>query len=234
MAIIEDNSWNKVFENYTNYANIYNNTRVSLYHILNNIDNMRINIPNVEIYPKQDNILNAFKFCDYNNVKVVIIGQDPYHGYNQATGLAFGINNGNLPPPSLMNISRELKNDLNIDMYDYTLESWARQGVLLLNSALTVFANQPGSQLALWKKFTEYIISCINALDNIIFVAWGSHAYNKLKEINTVKNHVIVSSHPSPLSCYKPFQNYPPFNGSRPFSHINNILSNIGKDPIIW
>ena len=162
---------------------------------------------------------------ELEDTKVVIIGQDPYHGVNQATGLCFGINNNTKIPPSLKNIAKELKNDLNIELKDYTLEYWAKQGILLLNSSLTVTKGKPGSHIQKWNKFTSFIIDELNKLNtSIIFVAWGSFAHNKLKDINLEKHKLLVSSHPSPLSVYKQYKSYPAFNGSKPFSKINNLL----------
>ncbi len=236
-----DGSWNEIIKNYDRYDKYEKYAKMSLNSILYNIENMRETIKATrEIYPKQNDIFRAFKLCNFNDLKVVIIGQDPYHNPNQATGLAFGVNNELIKnrsikiPPSLNNISKELKNDLNIELQDYSLEKWAKQGVLLLNSALTVIEGSPGSQMRLWNEFTDYIISCINKLDNIIFVAWGAYAYNKLKNVNKSKNYIIITSHPSSLSCYRPYGIYPPFTGSRPFSQINNILKKIGKKEIEW
>ena len=119
-------------------------------------------------------------------------------------------------------------------MQDYTLENWAKQKILLLNTSLTVIKNKPGSHIKYWNKFIDYIINELNKLDNIIFVAWGKHAHDKLKNINTNKHYLIISSHPSPLSCYKTYKTYPTFNNSKPFTQINNILKNINKQEIIW
>lgn len=188
---------------------------------------------NIEIFPKRENIFRCLNYFEFNETRVVILGQDPYHGKNQATGLCFGVNTR--PPPSLKNIAKELKNDLNINLNDYTLEKWAKQKILLLNSALTVLENKPGSHIKLWHKFTDTIVNKLNENNNsIIFVAWGAFAYNKLKFINTEKHSLIVSSHPSPLSVYKKFKEFPAFDGSNPFSKINNILLEKGLDEIVW
>tara|TARA_A100001011_G_C14268525_1_gene825864 strand:- start:1056 stop:1706 length:651 start_codon:yes stop_codon:yes gene_type:complete len=187
-----------------------------------------------EIYPKRENIFKCFNYFEMENIKVVIIGQDPYHGPNQATGLCFAIESNNKIPPSLKNISNELYNDLNIKLEDFTLENWAKQGVLLMNSAFSVIQGKPSSQIKIWNNFTNYIINELNKLDNIIFVAWGAFAYEKFKNIDTLKHHLIVSSHPSPLSCFKQFKEFPAFKGSKPFGQINNKLIEYNKSIINW
>lgn len=188
----------------------------------------------LQIYPSNEDIFKAFNYFEITETKVIIIGQDPYHGFNQSTGLAFGIKNDFKIPPSLRNIKNELKLDLNIELEDQTLEKWAKQGVLLINASLTVIQGKPGSNINIWKNYTDNIISEINKLDNIIFVAWGAFAYNKLKDIDLNKHKIIVSSHPSPLSCFKKFGEFPSFNGSKPFSKINDYLLEFNKDLIDW
>ena len=188
---------------------------------------------NLKIFPNYENIFKAFTYFELNQLKVVIIGQDPYHQINQATGLAFGTNNFKIPP-SLKNIANELFNDVNIKLKDYTLESWAKQGILLLNCALTVQEGKPGSHMKIWSKFTDNIIENINKLDNIIFVAWGAFAHKKLQNIDLNKHYLIVSSHPSPLSNFKQYGIYPSFNNSKPFSKINNYLKKLDTDEICW
>ena len=203
--------------------------------ILNVIEEKRALFDGVpEIYPIKDNIFKCFEFAEIQETKVVIIGQDPYHGPNQATGLAFGVNSDTKVPPSLRNIINELASDLSINLQDTSLEKWANQGVLLMNASLSVIQGKPGSQLKLWCDFTDYIIHELNKLDNIIFVAWGAFAYNKFSLIDTNKHTLIVSSHPSPLSNSKPFKQFPPFKGSKPFSKINEKLLKLGKTPIDW
>lgn len=189
---------------------------------------------NLKIFPTNETIFNAFNYFEFNQTKVVIIGQDPYHGEGQATGLAFGIEVGNKIPPSLRNISNELKNDLNIDLNDITLSSWAKQGILLLNASLTVIEGKPGSHMKIWSEFTDNIINELNKLDNIVFVAWGAFAHNKLKNVDVCKHKIIVSSHPSPLSCNKKYGEFPQFKESKPFSKINEYLISVNKDVIKW
>ena len=187
-----------------------------------------------QIFPKDQNIFRAFNLCPFDKVKVVIIGQDPYHGKGQATGLAFGVNPKYKTPPSLKNIEKELISDVELTIKDKTLEKWAKQGVLLINTSLSVVESKPGSHIKYWQDFTQFIIDEINNLECVIFVAWGAHAYSRLKNIDRDKHHILVSSHPSPLSCNKKFGEYPPFLGSKPFSRINTILRESNKAEIKW
>ena len=186
------------------------------------------------IFPSNQYIFRCLHYFDINETKVVIIGQDPYHGLNQSTGLAFGINTGVKIPPSLRNIKNELKSDLNIDIQDLTLEKWAKQGILLLNASLTVVQGKPASDMNFWNIYTTNLIYELNKLDNLIFVAWGAFAHNKLKDIDKTRHTILVSSHPSPLSYMKKYGNFPCFNGSKPFSKINNMLKEFGKQEINW
>ena len=189
---------------------------------------------NISIFPKQENLFKCFEYFEIYETKIVILGQDPYHQYNQATGLCFGTNSKPIPP-SLKNISAELKSDMGIDLIDYTLESWAKQNILLLNSSLSVIQGKPSSQMKLWSEFTNLIIDELNKSSNsIIFVAWGAFAHKKLINIDTNKHHLIVSSHPSPLSVFKNYKTFPPFFQSKPFSTINNLLKNNNQEIIIW
>lgn len=214
---------------------IINNFNGDINKIIDNIDKKRHTLKdNLDIYPSNENIFKCFNFCDFNEIKVVIIGQDPYHGPKMATGLCFAVNDGTKIPPSLRNITDELKNDLDIDLDDITLEKWAKQGILLMNAAFTVIQGSPGSQMSIWSKFTDYIISELSKREKIIFVAWGAFAFNKFKDINSDTNYLICSSHPSPLSCYKQFKDFPAFKGSKPFSKINNKLLEWGETPINW
>ena len=183
-----------------------------------------------EIYPKYNDIFNALRYTDYDDVKVVILGQDPYHGYNEAHGLSFSVKKGTPMPPSLQNIFKELENDLNIKKTDSDLTSWAKQGVFLLNSIMTVEKDKPLSHKDKgWEIFTDNIIKCLNEREKpIVFVLWGSYARSK-KVLITNKRHLVLESvHPSPLSAYRGFF------GSKPFSKINNILKKNGLDEIKW
>ena len=188
----------------------------------------------LQIFPSNEYIFRALNYFEINETKVVIIGQDPYHGFNQSTGLAFGINNNVKIPPSLRNIKNELKSDLNIELADQTLEKWAKQGVLLLNASLTVVQGKPGSNINLWNIYTNNLIAELNKLDNLIFVAWGAFAHNKLKDVDKTRHKILVSSHPSPLSCMKKYGEYPCFYSSKPFSKINNMLKELHKQEIEW
>ena len=182
------------------------------------------------IFPPYEHIFDALRFTDYDEVKVVISGQDPYHGLGEAHGLSFSVHNGVKMPPSLLNIFKELKNDLNIDRTSTDLTDWAKQGVLLLNSIMTVEKDKPLSHKNKgWEIFTDTIIQKLNERDEpIIFVLWGSFARSK-KEFITNPNHIILESvHPSPLSANRGFF------GSHPFSKINNNLIKRGKNPINW
>ena len=173
-------------------------------------------------YPSKKDVFRCF---DIDQIKVVILGQDPYHGPNQAIGLAFGVNDHIKNPPSLKNIEKELKQDLNLELSSSTLEQWAKQGVLLLNAALTVKPRTPTSHMDLWLPFTKYIIDYLNKnYEGIVYVAWGAFAYDKLKDVDMVKNELFVSSHPSPFSAYRKFREFPSFLGSKIFSRINEVL----------
>ena len=210
-------SWKTLF---TKYNNKYETKNKALNNILDSLKNSQFNI-----YPKVENIFKCFEYFESNETKVLILGQDPYHGLNQATGLCFGINENLIIPPSLKNIIKELKNDLNINLTNNSLENWAQQKILMLNASLTVIEKKPNSQATLWFDFTDFIIDELNKNEeSIIFVAWGAFAHNKLKNIDTSKHSLIVSSHPSPLSVYKKYKTFPSFQGSKPFSQINEIL----------
>lgn len=183
-----------------------------------------------EIYPKSVNLFRALKLTDYKDVNVVILGQDPYHGENEANGLCFSVNHGVRTPPSLQNIFKELKSDLGITRTDTDLSDWARQGILLLNTVLTVEKDKPFSHRDKgWEIFTDVIIKKLNEKqDPIVFILWGSAARSK-KILLTNKIHMIVeSAHPSPLSYYKGF------GGSRPFSKTNALLKSVNKKEIKW
>lgn len=173
------------------------------------------------IFPPKNYILRALSLTDYDDVKVVILGQDPYHGIGEANGLAFSVNDGIKLPPSLKNIYKELNSDLGLDIPNTgDLTCWAKEGVLLLNSVLTVEKDKPASHKNLgWEKFTDAIISKVNEKETpVVFILWGNFAKSKKSLITNPKHLVIESSHPSPFSC-----NYG-FFGSRPFSRTNEFL----------
>lgn len=184
------------------------------------------------IYPPKNLIFNAFKYCSLNNVKIVILGQDPYHGQGQAHGLSFSVNKGIALPPSLRNIYKELENDVAFSNPNHgDLTEWAAQGVLLLNDVLTVKAAQAGSHQKLgWEKFTENVITYLS--DNtqgLVFMLWGNHALKKGKNIDRSKHLVLSSGHPSPMSA-----NQGKWFGNKHFSHANTYLINNDKSPINW
>ena len=183
------------------------------------------------IYPDKYDIFNALHFTSYKDIKVVILGQDPYHGPGQAHGLSFSVNPGIKIPPSLLNIYKELNSDLGcyIPNNGY-LKKWADQGVLLLNTSLTVRAGEANSHKSIgWEIFTDKIISLVNEKEApVVFLLWGNNAIKK-KNLITNKRHLILTSvHPSPLSASRGFW------GSKPFSKINNFLISINKKPIDW
>lgn len=178
------------------------------------------------IYPPSDQVFNAFKYCDLDQVRVVILGQDPYHQAGQAHGLSFSVNKGVKLPPSLRNIFKELEEDLKIKNVSGDLTPWAKQGVLLLNTTLTVEDSKPMSHQKLgWEEFTSNIIKLVSEQnEKVIFVLWGNHAKQHLNLIDTHKHLVLMSAHPSPLSASRGFF------GSRVFSKINEHL----EYPIDW
>ncbi len=183
------------------------------------------------IYPPQAEVFNALKFTPYQDVKVVIIGQDPYHGPRQAHGLSFSVVEGVKPPPSLQNIYKELESDLGLSRPQHgCLEKWAKQGVLLLNATLTVEASKPQSHGNLgWQTFTDEVIKSLNEHPNeIVFLLWGSFAQKKSSLINTLKHKVLKAPHPSPLSAHRGFL------GCKHFSKANAFLKEQGRTPIDW
>ncbi len=187
---------------------------------------------NEECFPKEEAIFNAFNLCPFEAVKVVIIGQDPYHGVGQANGLCFSVNNGVPFPPSLKNIFKELETDLQIP-YPYTgnLEPWAKQGVLLLNATLTVRAHQAGShQKKGWETFTDEVIKLISdKKEGVVFLLWGGFAKKKAKLIDKNKHHILTSGHPSPLSANRGY-----WSGNKHFSKTNYLLQKTGEKPLLW
>ncbi len=184
------------------------------------------------VYPPARLIFNAFDSCPFDNVRVVIIGQDPYHGVGQAHGLSFSVNDGVPLPPSLVNIYREISDDLHITPYDSgNLARWAKQGVMLLNATLTVRASSPGShQNRGWEKFTDAVIRTVSEQrTNVVFLLWGNYARQKGAKIDRAKHLVLESGHPSPMSANKGY-----WFGNRHFSQTNSYLISKGLQPIDW
>lgn len=183
-------------------------------------------------YPKGKDIFAAFDHCPFYNVKVVIIGQDPYHGPGQANGLCFSVHDGIQHPPSLINIFKELESDIG-KAYPVSgdLSAWAEQGVLLLNATLTVRAHRAGSHQGKgWEQFTDAVIERISSVkEGVVFLLWGGFAKKKGKKIDTQKHHVLSSGHPSPLSANRGY-----WFGNKHFSKTNQYLTSIGEAPIKW
>ncbi|MCH5226196.1 MAG: uracil-DNA glycosylase [Muribaculaceae bacterium] len=187
--------------------------------------------PEFKIYPPGNKIFAAFDSCPFDKTKVVIIGQDPYHGYGQANGLCFSVAPGVRIPPSLVNIFKEVSNDIGAPMPgDGDLSRWAKQGVLLLNSSLTVREGRPGSHSDIgWETFTDNVVERLNEeKENLVFILWGSHAIKKGEKIDRNKHLVLTSPHPSPLSAHKGFF------GNHHFTKANDYLIAHGKEPINW
>ena len=182
------------------------------------------------IFPPYENIFDALRFTDYDDVKVVILGQDPYHGLGEAHGLSFSVRENIKMPPSLLNIFKELYSDLGIKRIKTDLTDWAKEGILLLNSIMTVVKDTPLSHKDKgWEIFTDNIISKLNDReDPVIFVLWGSFARSKKELITNSRHKIIESPHPSPLSASRGFF------GSKPFSKINNYLKEMNKEEIKW
>ena len=183
-------------------------------------------------FPPENDVFNTFKYCSFEDVKVVILGQDPYHDIDQANGLCFSVNDNIKHPPSLVNIFKEIESDLGIKYpKNGNLLRWAKQGVLLQNATLTVRAHQAGShQNKGWEIFTDTVIKTINDnKEHVVFLLWGGYAKKKIKLINTNKHSVLTSGHPSPLSANRGY-----WFGNNHFSQTNNILSGAGLDIIEW
>ena len=183
------------------------------------------------IFPPAGLIFNAFDSCPFDDVKVVIIGQDPYHDVNQANGLCFSVNDGVPIPPSLVNIYKEIHDDLGTPIPSSgNLERWARQGVLLLNATLTVQAHRAGSHQGKgWEEFTDAVIrELAEKREHLVFILWGAYAQRKGEKIDPNKHLILKSPHPSPLSVYRGFF------GSKPFSKANEYLMRHGKEAIEW
>ena len=184
-----------------------------------------------KVFPENEEVFTAFHLTSFSDVKVLILGQDPYHGDGQAHGLSFSVKEGIAVPPSLRNIYKELKSDLGIDIPNHgNLGAWALQGVLLLNATLTVRAHQAGSHQGKgWETFTDQVIRQVNRKkEKTVFILWGAFARKKKDLIDLNQHHVIESSHPSPLSAHRGFF------GSRPFSEANRVLMGSGREPVNW
>jgi len=183
-------------------------------------------------FPLESEIFAAFNHCPFDKVKVVIIGQDPYHGFGQANGLCFSVNDGINFPPSLINIFKEIQSDLGLPIpISGNLERWADQGVLLLNATLTVRESEAGShQNKGWETFTDSVIQKLSdEKENVVFLLWGGFAQKKGAKINRTKHHVLESGHPSPLSANRGF-----WFGNKHFSKTNTYLQSLGKETIKW
>ncbi|OJD70191.1 uracil-DNA glycosylase [Bacillus sp. NH11B] len=183
------------------------------------------------VYPKVEDIFNALRYTSYENTKVVILGQDPYHGPNQAHGLSFSVQPGIKTPPSLLNMYKELRDEYGYEIPNNGyLVKWAEQGVLLLNTVLTVRQGEANSHKGKgWEHFTDHVIELLNEREKpVIFILWGRHAQAKKKLITNTNHHIIESVHPSPLSARRGFF------GSKPYSKVNEILSNMDEKEIDW
>ena len=193
-------------------------------------EKVKLQYNSTQCFPPKDEIFRALELTEFDDVGVVIIGQDPYHNDGQANGLCFSVSESVTAPPSLKNIFIELKEDVGVERKNKDLQDWAKQGVLLLNATLTVQAHQPNSHKNLgWEVFTDFIIKEISdKKKNVVFVLWGAFAQKKASLIDSNKHHILQSAHPSPFSVYRGFF------GSKPFSKINNYLLEKGKKPIVW
>jgi len=187
---------------------------------------------NYTCYPPEKDIFAAFNNCHFNDVKVVILGQDPYHGDGQANGLCFSVNEQQKQPPSLINILKEIKNDIGMTSATKgNLETWSKQGVLLLNTTLTVREHEPGShQKQGWEIFTDFVIKMISESEHpTVFLLWGGMAKKKRYLIDNTANHILSCGHPSPMSANRGY-----WFGNRHFSKTNSLLQQEGKLPILW
>ena len=196
----------------------------------NIISQLKIEYQNNIIYPSKEEIFNAFQLTDYDDIKVVILGQDPYHGEGEAEGLAFSVKSNIKRPPSLRNIFKEIKNDLNIDREENSLKDWASQGVLLLNTILTVQKDTPLSHKKLgWELFTDQVIKKINDKEEpVVFILWGNYAKTKRELITNEIHYIIEGAHPSPFSANRGFF------GTKPFSRTNEFLEKNNIEGIRW
>lgn len=214
------NDWDKLLEN--EFKKDY---------FIKLINNIRKEYKTKTIFPRKDQVFNAFRYTPYKNVKVVILGQDPYHGVGEAEGLSFSVPLDIPKPPSLVNIFKELHDDLGYPIPTHgSLHSWAKEGVLLLNAVLTVVKDHAASHQKMgWEIFTDNVIKLINEKNEpVVFILWGRYARSKKNLITNSKHLIIESAHPSPLSAYNGFF------GSRPFSKTNFYLESKGIKPINW
>lgn len=220
MKQIIKNDWQEILEEEFE-KDYYKNLRELL------IDEYR----HFEIFPKAEDIFNAFNYTSYEDLKVLILGQDPYHNVNQAHGLAFSVKEGVKVPPSLRNIYKELNNDLGVKIPDSGyLKKWTDEGIMLLNTTLTVRAHQPMSHSKIgWEIFTDAVIKKINERQKpVVFILWGNHARKRKRLITNDRHLIIEGPHPSPLSANRGFF------GSRPFSRANKFLEENGIEPPSW
>lgn len=219
-TLFVDVSWNNFFQNENNQS-----------YFSQLLSNIKREYQIYTCFPQWEEIFNAFKITPLETVKVVILGQDPYHQPQQAHGLAFSVKDKTPLPPSLKNIFQELKNDLNIEKHNNgNLTSWSKQGVLLLNTTLTVRQGQPNSHLQYgWTTFTDHVLSFLNFnCSNLVFILWGKNARSKKTLIDRTRHYILESVHPSPLSAYGGFFN------SKPFSKTNDWLVLKSNLPILW
>lgn len=220
MKVNKENSWNEILED--EFAKGY---------FMNLLEFVDAEYEKYTVYPPKELIFAAFEITHFDDVKVVILGQDPYHGPNQADGLCFSVMEGVKKPPSLVNIFKELNNDLGVPIpKNGNLMRWAEQGVLMLNSTLTVREGEPGKhQNRGWEKFTDAVIQKLSDhKDNLVFILWGSYAQKKGRIIDASRHRVLKAAHPSPRSVYRGFYE------SKPFSKTNKFLKSIGEKPIEW
>lgn len=195
------------------------------------VDFVKKEYQRARVYPRGKNIFRAFDKCSFDDIKVVVIGQDPYHGIGQANGLCFSVNDGVQFPPSLQNIFQEVKSDTGAAVpQSGNLDRWAEQGVLLLNAVLTVREHEAASHAGMgWERFTDAVVHAISGhKENIVYMLWGSYAQKKASFVDPERNCVLKAVHPSPLSAYKGFF------GCRHFSKANEYLAANGKTPINW
>ena len=200
-------------------------------YFINLVDFVKSEYNKYKVYPPGKNIFSAFDHCHFEDLKVVILGQDPYHGTGQANGLCFSVSDGITKPPSLLNIFKEIKDDIGIEIpQSGNLGPWAKQGILLLNATLTVRANQAGShQKKGWEIFTDAVIKTISdKKEGLVFLLWGAYAQRKGAVIDQNKHYVLQSPHPSPFAAHKGFF------GNKHFSQTNVFLSERGKEIIQW